>query len=352
MILDWVLLNPENILIIKLKHLGDVLTTTPVISGIRRAWPKARISYLINPGGEDLVQYHPDVDDVFTVPRTGGLDPQLALIRTLRSRKFDAVFELSGSDRGAFLSWVSGAPVRVGYRSDKEAFLSRRLAFNYYAPVNTPERHTVESHLDALRALGVEPGFQPMSLFYPESSKRRIADFLRDNGLGNGAPYAVVHPSSRWMFKAWTIEGNAAVIDYLEENVGKVVITSAPERIEMDFAGSILEKTGSGPIDLTGRLNLSELAALIDDAVIFFGVDSLPMHMAAALGTPAVALFGPSGEKNWAPWGDGHRVVFKDCDCRPCGRAGCDDSKISKCLVELESSEVISALEDVLGEIR
>jgi heptosyltransferase-3 len=112
----------------------------------------------------------------------------------------------------------------------------------------------------------------------------------------------------------------------------------------MDYAADVIERCQTRPVDLTGRLNLSELAALIGRARFFFGVDSLPMHMAAATKTPAVALFGPSGEQHWAPWGPGHQVVAKDWDCRPCGRDGCAGGKISRCLVELTPNEVYPAL--------
>ena len=152
--------------------------------------------------------------------------------------------------------------------------------------------------------------------------------------------YAVVHPVSRWMCKAWRPEGNARVADYLADAGLRVVLTSAPNRGEMSYIQEVLNRVHTRPLNLAGDLNLPELAALINGARIFFGVDSLPMHMAAAVGTPVVALFGPSGEHMWGPWGKGHQVVAKDWPCRPCGRFGCDDTNISRCLVETEAHEV------------
>lgn len=339
----------RNILIIKLKHLGDVLTTTPVLAGVKAAWPQAKVSYLVNPGCDDLVRFHPDVADTFIVPRGEGLVRQINLIREFRRRRFDLVLELSGGDRGAFLAWACGAGRRVGYGSAGHGFFSRRRLFTDLVTTVVDSKHTVDYHLDSLRALGQEPGYQPLALHWPPEAEARIRGLLGDGGLDRGAAYAVVHPGSRWMFKAWRPEGNAQVIDYLAGEADlPVVLTSAPEPRELSFVQEVLSRVRTKPLDLTGRLSLPELAALIAGARLFFGVDSLPMHMAAAVGTPAVALFGPSGEHMWAPWGPGHHVVAKDWDCRPCGRDGCDGSKVSRCLVEIEAEEIYPVLDRAL----
>ena len=148
----------KNILIIKLKHLGDVLTTTPLIAPLKQAWPGANIDYLVNPGSEDLVRYHPDVGKVFAVPRGGGLKSQARLIGDLRRAGFDLALELSGGDRGAFLARASGARIRVGYAPKGKRGLDRRLLLTHRVTTDPGTRHTVEYHLDALRILGLDPG--------------------------------------------------------------------------------------------------------------------------------------------------------------------------------------------------
>jgi heptosyltransferase-3 len=154
------------------------------------------------------------------------------------------------------------------------------------------------------------------------------------------------------MFKAWRPEANARVIDYLSSHGLAVVVTAAPEAKELEFVQKVFTHVQTPAVDLSGRLNLSELAALIAGGRIFFGVDSLPMHMAAAVGTRSVVLFGPSGEHMWGPWGPGHQVITKPWDCRPCGRDGCHSSKISRCLVETLPEEVFPALDRVLADQR
>ncbi|MFH1090791.1 MAG: glycosyltransferase family 9 protein [Pseudomonadota bacterium] len=190
-------------------------------------------------------------------------------------------------------------------------------------------------------------------MYWPEWAEEKIRDMLTQGGVDPDSEYVVVHPTSRWMFKTWRAEANAEVIDYLSRQKGlPVVLTSAPVPEELNYIQDVLGRTRTRPLDLSGRLSLAELAAVIAGGRLFFGVDSLPMHMAAAVGTQAVALFGPSGENMWGPWGQGHRVVAKKWDCRPCGQAGCYNTKASRCLIELEVEEVIKGLEAALGEGR
>ncbi|MBA4394873.1 MAG: hypothetical protein C0407_15080 [Desulfobacca sp.] len=152
------------------------------------------------------------------------------------------------------------------------------------------------------------------------------------------------------MFKTWRIDGYAEVIDYLQQKLRwTVMVTSGPEKKELEAVDQILKKCQSEPINLSGRLSLKQLGCLIAGGRIFFGVDSAPMHIATAVGTPVLALFGPSGDHMWGPWGEGHLVLKKDWSCRPCGQDGCEGSKVSKCLVEITTDEVISGIETLLN---
>ena len=125
-----------------------------------------------------------------------------------------------------------------------------------------------------------------------------------------------------------------------------MILTGSQAAHEQDLLAAILQECRVTPLNLVGQLSLKELGALIARARLFFGMDSAPMHLAAAVQTPAVALFGPSGVFNWGPWGEGHLVIKKDWECLPCGRDGCEGSKISRCLVELTPEEVLAAMTD------
>ena len=347
-------LNPRRALVIKLGHIGDVLVTTPVFTALKEAWPSLNITALVNQGTEAMLQNSPYVDEVIALERNhagrlAGLKYQLGLLRRLRSARFDLSLELSGGDRGAFLSFIAGAGTRVGFAPKKPHVRAR--AFQVLADATGTRNHVVETFLRQVRALGIEPGDTSLKLYPDPESREKAASLLKQHGL-EAKRFVLLHPTSRWMFKCWTPEGNAALIRRLGQLGLPVVLTAAPTEKERGFINQVLEQDlGSAKmLNLAGQVDLPLLGALIEKARAFLGVDSAPMHMAAALGTPVLVLFGPSGEKMWGPWQVPAQVLSGDCAERPCGRDGCDGSKISRCLVELPPEKVVAALDRLLGE--
>lgn len=337
-------LNPKNILVIKLKQPGDVLVSSPVLTALKEAWPQARVSYLVAKGTEEMIAGHPLLDRLLVAERRGAtFGRTLAFLRELRRARFDLVLELSGGDRGAFCSWITGAAERLGFAYGGRAFW-HRFCFTRLLPVPPLKMHMVEHNLEMVRALGLEPRQPRLQFFWQPAVAARVWDFLAAQGLQPGG-FVVLHPGAGWGFKCWTPEGYARVIDFLEnEKHLPVVLTGSPAPLEQDLVAAILEKCRATPVNLVGKLTLKELGALIHQARFFFGVDSAPMHLAAAVGTPAVVLFGPSGVFNWGPWGAGHLVIKQDWDCLPCGQDGCDGSKMSRCLLELSPAEVLEQM--------
>lgn len=159
-----------------------------------------------------------------------------------------------------------------------------------------------------------------------------------------------IHPASRWMFKAWTVDGYAEVISSLAERGFQPVMTTGPAPRETALAAEIISRCRIPPIDLSGRLTLKQLGAVIAEARLSICVDSVPMHLAAALGTPVVALFGPSNEHEWGPWQVPQRVLVSDHACRPCRLDGCGGGKVSECLTTLPPAEILAAVESLLAE--
>jgi heptosyltransferase-3 len=339
--------------------LGDVLVTTPAIYALKQAYPDAAVTMVVNAGTEAMVTENPDIAEVIPWERGGNRSNgkvhsrNLNLIKRLREKKFDLSIDFTIGDRGAFLSFLAGAPQRLGFGPKKSKQWWWRLAYTRTVPQPKPNRHVVESHLDAVRLLGLSPGKPGLKFFWSEADQERVKALLREKGWGDQQPYVVVHPTSRWMFKTWKVEGYARVIDALQEDLGTpVVLTGGPEEKEKAAIQEILSRCRTRPLDLSDRLSLKALGALLAGARGFLGVDSAPMHMAAAVGTPAVALFGPSGDIMWGPWGRGHRVIRKKWPCRPCGRDGCDGTKKSRCLEEIEPGEVLTVLYGLLSDER
>jgi heptosyltransferase-3 len=181
---------------------------------------------------------------------------------------------------------------------------------------------------------------------------------MREHSLsarGSAGGFIHAHPGSRWLFKCWTAEQSAALFDRIAADGHTIVVTAAPDPRERAMVDAILAAvapaTRARIVDLAGALSLPELAALTAQARVFIGVDSAPMHIAAAMQTPVVALFGPSGELEWGPWRVTARVIASDRHpCRPCGQDGCGGGKVSECLTTLPVARVHEAVQSILAE--
>ncbi|MFI5354386.1 MAG: putative lipopolysaccharide heptosyltransferase III [Desulfobaccales bacterium] len=344
-------MTSKRLLVIKLKQPGDVLVSTPVIAALKEAWPDCHLTYLVPKGTEDMVAGHPGLDDLVVVDRRGETWSQaLRFARDLRRRRFDLVIELSGGDRGAIYSWLTGARERVGFEHLRMPFWQRRACFTRLLPRPPVKTHLVDQNLAPLRALGLNPKNPRLQFFWDEAVEKRIQDLLTSHKLAPDG-FVVMHPGAGWRFKCWTPQGYARVIEALHHDWRlPVILTGTQAAHEQELLAAILQQSRVKPINLTGRLSLKELGALIAQARFFFGMDSAPMHLAAAVETPAVALFGPSGVFNWGPWGQGHLVIQQDWACVPCGRDGCEGSKISRCLTEIEPEEVLQAMARHFGK--
>ena len=253
--------------------------------------------------------------------------------------------------RGAWLSRLCRAPCAV---APKVAGRGRwwRAAFTHFyrQPLDSP-RHTVEKNLDALRRIGIFPaaGARSLKLVAGDEAETRVDRLLDERGLA-GRAFVHVHPASRWFFKCWPVERMAALIDRLHDDGHTVVLSAAPSDSEMAMIAGLQACLKRPAASLAGQLSLKELAALTARARLFVGVDSAPMHIAAAMGTPTVALFGPSGDVEWGPWGVAHRIVASDAHpCRPCGIDGCGGGKVSDCLENLPVERVVRAVQELLA---
>ena len=345
-----------NIINHKIKTFGDVLVTTPCLTALKEAYPHSQITMVVNQGTEDMVRDNPCLSEVIALEREPKKKPleelgyQRRLIARLRRKRFDLSIDFTGGDRGAILSWLSGAKERIGYHPKKRKQWWWKRAFTQTVKTPGDNRHVVEHHLDALRLLGINPPPIPLRFYWTPKDQETLSRILVEKGVKNQKPYVVVHPTSRWMFKTWRLDGYAEVIDHIQSKLGlTVMVTSGPDKKELEAIQEITKQCQTKPVDLSGRLNLKQLGCLIAGGKFFFGVDSAPMHMAAAVKTPVIALFGPSGDHMWGPWGEGHLVIKKDWPCRPCGEDGCQGSKVSKCLVEITTDEVISGIETLLN---
>lgn len=346
-------------LVVMLRHHGDVLLASPVLAALKLQAPKVEIDALVYDDTAPMLEGHPALARLHLVGRSWKKDGFLSrfaqerrLHGALRARGYDLIVHLTEQPRGAWLARSLGARYSVApVVRDRGAFWARSFT-HLYPLARNGRRHKVEANLDALRRIGVQPGMEERRLLFVPgaAAEASIAAALAAEGISERG-FVHVHPASRWSFKCWTVERNAELLDRLSAT-HRVVVTAAPEPDEMSMIGKILSKTTSKPVNLAGKLSIKELGALTGRARLFVGVDSMPMHLAAAMGTPAVALFGPSGEQEWRPWRVAHRVVTTNHPCRPCGNDGCGGGKVSECLTTLGVDEVHAAAQDLLSRER
>ncbi len=353
-------------LVVKLRHHGDVLLASPVFQVLKNRAPHIEVDALVYADTRALLEGHPAISEIHAVDRSWkrrGLAQQArlegGLFRELQARRYQLLVHLTDHWRGVWLSHALRPRYAVA-----PARASRLWAWSfthlYPLPRGTP-RHTVETNLDALRRLGLQSTEHEKRLVLVPGSEAeaRVDALLSEWGLAPGG-FVQFHPTSRWLFKAWTEARNAELLRRLVRDGHRVVVTAAPDAREKAIVGRILaEAKIAAPagatraqhpvIDLSGDLTLREMGALAARARLFFGVDSAPMHIASAMGTPVVALFGPSSEVLWGPWKTAHRIVSSGHPCRPCGNDGCGGGKLSECLTGLEVEEVHSAVNDLLA---
>ena len=349
----------RRVLVIKLRHHGDVLLTSPVFSVLKNHAPHLEIDALVYQDTAEMLSLHPAISQLHGIDRkwkSAGILAQAKaewqLLSTLRARHYDLIVHLTEHNRGAWLTRLLGARYGVAAKLPDKGRFWRNSFTHFNAFVSRGNaRHTVETHLDALRRIGVQPDASErrLTLVAGADANVFIAQELERHGL-RGQPFIHLHPTSRWLFKCWPEKNMCALIDALQAEGHRIVLTAAPDAEEMGMMQRIVASLAAPAIDLSGRLSLKQLAALAAKAELFIGVDSAPMHIAAAMQTPVVALFGPSGEQEWGPWMTHHRIITSSHSCRPCGLDGCGGGKISECLTAIPVEQVLDAVRSLLIE--
>ncbi len=345
-------------LVVKLRHHGDVLLGSPVFSALKARAPHIEIDALVYADTAEMLALHPAIRQVHTIDRRwkklGALAHAAAewrLLQTLRNRRYDLVVHLTEHPRGAWLARLCGARWAVAPAAGRRGRFWQNSFSHFTGKPANALRHTVERNLDALRRIGLYPAAdeRALTLVPGQDAEERVTLLLRAHGVGANN-FIHIHPASRWHFKCWTVEKMAALIDRLHDAGHTVVLSAAPDAEETAMLEAIQSQLRHPATSLAGQLSLKELAALAARARLFVGVDSAPMHIAAAMGTPTVALFGPSGDREWGPWGVPARVVASDAHpCRPCGIDGCGGGKVSDCLASLPVDRVHTAVLELLA---
>ncbi|MBI4651939.1 glycosyltransferase family 9 protein [Candidatus Desantisbacteria bacterium] len=315
--------SPKKILIIQIRRVGDIILTTPVIRAVRSAYPEAHIDFLSNDLSKDVLDGNPYLNEIVVMneKKTRSYLDQLKFILYVRERTYDMIFDFLGTSRSAFITAFSGADSRIGFK-----FRGRHWAYNYKIKPDYSHKYVVNYKFDLLNAVGI-PGEAAAleEIFIPDISKEKVNRFFYEKGITDKDIIISITPTSRRKTRMWTHEGYARLADILIEKYNaKIIFVYGPgeEEVINKIISMMNKKAEVFPPD-----TLKELSFLIKKSRFLIGNDNGPTHIAVAMKTPTLTIFGPSEDWKWAsPEKAIHRIIKKkNLDCLGCGKHECDN---------------------------
>lgn len=342
----------NRILISRLKFIGDVVLTTPVIRAVRERYPDAHIAYLGEKNAVSLLENNPYLDEIlpYDLSRADILE-QPRMIFALRKRKFDAFIDLFSNPRTALLAYGSGAGMRIGKDvKGRGGFYTHRIGDD------GKHKTAVEFHYRYVLPLGVEPNYWKTEVFLTEEERREARIFLKWQDIDPDKPIIGLHPGATWPSKMWPKESFANLIDLLNAKLGtQVVVTQGPNDKELVAE---ISKLAVGNVTMLNPMPLRQLAAVLGECDVYVANDSGPMHISVAVGTKTIGIFGPGEEDIWFPYvppfydaSAGHAAMRKDVACHPCHLDFCnrEGAGFMECMKFLSVKEVFDEVRKRVG---
>jgi len=347
-----------KILVIKLDHLGDVITALPVFPVLREAMPDAEIDVLVGPWAREIMENEPSIDSVLTYESRrfsrnpavrGGFWRGLRRMRTIAAHHYTHIIELRGDSWTLLLPFLGGTFHRVDRGTVRfDDWLERR--FGKPGARTRPPQHEVETNLEIIRPVVEDVVLPPerVEIEIPEADREALRRRTRAMDLPDGVPVVTIHPGAAWRPRAWRPERFADVALQLLENYPGLHLCFVGSHEDKDIADRIGIIVKNPRVHYLFDLRLLETAALIQRSALFIGSDSGIAHLAAACGTPSVALFGPQDPRRFRPWSDKTVVLHHPVPCFPCNQTKCVVPS-NPCVNMIYVDEVLRQAEAVLG---
>jgi heptosyltransferase-3 len=336
-----------RILAIQLNQPGDAILTTPALRWLMNEGHE--VHALLQPLGAELLQAMPGLASIEALPR-GSVQIARDFHRAIRYRRigFDRAIVFSKcSDRPALWAFLSGAKKRTGLPSAGNAHLGRIDLINDWVPNLSRRAHTAGQHLFLAGAPDTAADELKLDYQPPEADQGWAAEWMRQRGVGPGG-YVLLHAAARWPSKYWPMANLVEFLRIAKKVLGlPVLVTAGRDVFETDFTRQLIAQAPPDFHEL-GTLKVNQFGALLQNAAAFVGVDSMPMHLAAALQVPGVALFGPTDENFWGPWHSRLTVLRHDCRCLREGTRTCPKGSESECLATLSAAVVLENLVAIL----
>ncbi|MBK8465573.1 MAG: glycosyltransferase family 9 protein [Chloracidobacterium sp.] len=338
--------NVKRVLIVKLRSIGDTVLSTPSLIALKRFVPDAEIDILLEDWVAPLLDGFEGVN-VIAVGSAFGERMRTAM--QLRRRNYDVAFNLHGGTTATFFTRASGAKHRVGYANYQYSFLFDHLLTSANDFWQTTATHSAEQQLALLGFVGVPVSDRPKSyLVGTESAQRSINDKL-SSLIPHPSSLALLHPSTAFFTKQWPVENFARTAEFLADKGLTVVAISS--KSESHILGQLSDES-KVPIVTFDDLTLPEITALASKAKLFVGNDSGMAHIAAAVQTPTVVIFGSSSRAHWSPWTDApNEIVYEEFPCQPCPGYECKQFGDPKCILSIKPEKVFTAINRILAHV-
>lgn len=345
-----------NILIVKTSAIGDVTHTLPALHALRKHYPDAHITWLVEAAAADIVIGHPALDRVLISKRKRWINdlkgPKrwtaikeiYGFIKHLRDTQYDLLLDFQGLLKSGMLIGLTRAKRKVGFGKGMDHAEHSYLFLNERVPAVDMDHHAVLRELMLLKAIGIDCDEIIFDFPIQEDHFLQVEDLLQRNNIERGKPLVAINPCATWETKLWENDKFVEVADALLKKGISVVFTgSKADRFEIENIFSYMQMKA---VNLAGKTSLKVLAALYQKADVVISTDTGPMHIAAAVNTPVVALFGPTAPWRTGPYGEQHKVLRLDLECSPCLKRQCDTIE---CMKGLSVELVVDASLQILG---
>jgi heptosyltransferase-3 len=342
---------PHNILLIQLGDIGDVVLSFSCARALKETFPEANIVFAVRDKACPLAALCTWASDVISIStEKRGILEEIVHHKNfffqLRRFKFDVAIDLRTGTRGAILAFLSGAKKRISYYAFDGKLWRNKLFTDLVKPL--PNQHIIDSLLGLLASFTITTEDKEPQITVPIEKREGIKKLLEQENIDSDIPIIAIQPFSLWNYKNWPSQKFVELIGkIISKYKVSIVITGGPQ--EKARASELAEKFAGGVYNLAGKTSIDMYAALLQACELLISVDSAGPHIAAAVGTPTVTIYGPASPASWAPRGENHFVIQKDLPCVPCKQAGCDDEMGSLCLAKIDSGEVFKVVDDILS---
>ncbi len=353
----------KKVLVVATQRIGDVLLATPLIRSLHRAWPEARIDVLVFENTESILSGNLDIHRVITVPVRRKFWSHLRMLISL-FRKYDLAVTTQTGDRPVLYTWLAGRQ-RAGLRAPRKKEQWKARLLTYSTPLDNLNTHTVLMNLAIAELLAI-PRHHEVVVSWSTADETSI-----DSGLpfdSRAQAFALLHVYPKFSYKMWTQHGWIELADWLHAQGLRIVLSCSNDAEELAYVQALAVHLPPDTVNLAGKWSLSQVACLAKRARLYVGPDTALTHIAAALGIPTVALYGPSNPVKWGPWPAHYRdqhnpysmhgsqrvgnvfLLQGPGECVPCREEGCDRHvrSLSDCLQNLQANVVIDAAKCML----